>query len=953
LARGAESDYKFFGRTRPHYHIEVTMNLVLVKLFATALALAQVTTRPDAVKTEFDHANDQPEVAQLLKDGCAHMRKAFDIEDLNLDVLIDTALEDPQAVAGEIRAFRGINFEDLHAAYKQFCRNETVENSPFDLKQVIEFYNKVAANIPDHGKLKNLKLPGTSVVFDNKGEKFAELFESDHRRVWVPLKEIPAPVQLAFLAAEDKRFYQHKGIDERGLIRAFISNIAEPGRPRGGSTITQQVAKNLLVGDDVSYERKIREMIVASRIDHALSKQEILEVYLNSIYLGRGSWGIDMAARGYFKKPASQLTLTEGAMLAAMAKGPAYYSPDRYPERARERYAYVLKRMQEDKIEGSESLVPGKTPGPRIVPYERPRRESGFHFVDHLMREARTLVGMQSLTVESYTVRSTINARLQRAAEAALQEGLARYEIKANRVKYDGAELSLGEVTARVMTEQNTRALRRGRVVKPIWQIALQSARLPLYDVHWPVAVVLERRPDGGRTQIKVGLRDGRIAPLTVPETVDPAAIKINDVIFVQVIEGKRRSDVRAELRVRPKVQGAALVLENRTGRILAMVGGFSYPLSQLNRTTQAYRQPGSSIKPLTYLAALHRGLQPNTLVLDLPVTLPPIPEVTTHHWTPKNYDGGSSGMLTLRRALENSKNMVTARLLDGGIDKDPIKSLERVCDLAQQAKIYSECMKNYPFVLGAQALRMIDLAAFYATIASEGTRIAPYSIDSIEQNGRAVYRRQTAAPVVLADGDRVAFYQLRTMLEGVVARGTAASIKHLTQYVGGKTGTTDNENDAWFVGFTSDVTVAVWVGYDNARGKRTLGHGGTGGRVAVPIVEPIIQAAWTHQSPKSLLPSPSTEAARQLKALPIDVNSGERIAAKHGGFTEYFRLDGGKRLRDTRYALVDRRRAVARSEPRPARAAVEDRPHALPAAGARAGMLERRPRTLRELFGL
>ena len=255
----------------------------------------------------------------------------------------------------------------------------------------------------------------------------------------MPLKQIPEYVQLAFVAAEDKRFYQHKGIDERGLIRAFITNIAEPGRPQGGSTITQQVAKNLLVGDDVSYERKIREMIVASRIDQALSKDEILEIYLNSIYLGRGAWGIDMAAHGYFKKPASALTVTEGAMLAAMAKGPAYFSPDRYPERARERYAYVLKRMQEDKIAGAENVNPGVTGGPRIVPYEKPRREGGFHFVEHLMREAKTLVGMAVADVG--ILHGPLDHQRQAAArhrEQALQDGLARYEGKSGRADLPG-----------------------------------------------------------------------------------------------------------------------------------------------------------------------------------------------------------------------------------------------------------------------------------------------------------------------------------------------------------------------------------------------------------------------------------------------------------------------------------------------------------------------------------
>src|SRR5471030_1328662 len=374
------------------------MNLILVKMFATALALAQVTTRPESLKTEFDPVNDQAAVVQLLKDGCTHMRKAFDIEDLNLDSLIDTAMEDPNAIAGEIRAFRGINFDDLLIAYKQFCGNEPFDATRFDLKPVIEFYNGVASNLPDHMRLKNLKLPGTSVVLDGKGEKFAELFETDQRRVWVPLSQIPEYVQRAFVAAEDKRFYQHKGIDERGLIRAFITNIAEPGRTQGGSTITQQVAKNLLVGDDVSYERKIREMIVAVRIDHDLSKNEILEVYINSIYLGRGSWGIDMAAQSYFKKPASALTVTEAALLAGLAKGPAYFNPDRYPARARERQAYVIKRLEEDKFIASEVATNAISTDRKSVPYERPRRSAGFYFTDHIVREARTLVGMQSLT---------------------------------------------------------------------------------------------------------------------------------------------------------------------------------------------------------------------------------------------------------------------------------------------------------------------------------------------------------------------------------------------------------------------------------------------------------------------------------------------------------------------------------------------------------------------------
>ena len=441
------------------------MNLILVKMFATALALGQVTTRPDAVKTEFDPIDDQVEVVQILKDGCAHMRKAFDIEDLNLDDLIDTALQDPQMVDRRDQGVSRHQFRRpaprLQAVLQQ---GETVENSPFDIGEVIEFYNKAVADLPDHNKLKGLKLPGTSVVLDGKGERFAELFESDHRRTWVPLSAIPEYVQQAFIAAEDKRFYQHKGIDERGLIRAFISNLAQPGRPQGGSTITQQVAKNLLVGDDVSYERKIREMIVAARLDTALSKAEILEVYLNSIFLGRGSWGIDMAARSYFKKPASALSLTEGALLAGMAKGPAYFSPDRSPERSRERYSYVLKRMAGGEGRRGRSAHPAhrraaahralrEAAARNRLPLRRSPDARGAHARRHAVADGRSPTRCVRPSTPSCSAPPKPRCR---TASRATKPGT-------HRAQFTGPEVNLGETVARVDTEQRTRAQRRGR----------------------------------------------------------------------------------------------------------------------------------------------------------------------------------------------------------------------------------------------------------------------------------------------------------------------------------------------------------------------------------------------------------------------------------------------------------------------------------------------------------
>jgi membrane peptidoglycan carboxypeptidase len=402
------------------------METILVKIFATALALSQVTTAPDDVKTQFDRTADQQEVGRLLQAGCLHMRKAFDIEDINLDDLISTALDDPQAMTGEIKAFRGINFSDLHVAYRQFCKGEQVEKPAADLADVIDFYNKAAADLPDHTRLKGLRMPGASVVLDGKGQRFAEVFEENQRRVWIPVTEIPEHVQKSFIAAEDKRFFQHKGIDERGLIRAFIGNLANSRRPQGGSTITQQVVKNLLVGDNLTYERKIREMIVATRLEHALSKAEILEIYLNSTYLGRSAWGIEMAARSYFGKPAKQLGLAEGALLAGLTKGPNFYNPDRHPERARERLGYVLTRLQEDGTITQEQSARALSPMPVLIPHERPRRNLAFHFVDQVGREAKSLAGIEGITAASYTVRSTVNVQLQRAAEQSMQEGLRR-----------------------------------------------------------------------------------------------------------------------------------------------------------------------------------------------------------------------------------------------------------------------------------------------------------------------------------------------------------------------------------------------------------------------------------------------------------------------------------------------------------------------------------------------
>ncbi|MER2266019.1 penicillin-binding protein 1A [Methylobacterium oxalidis] len=907
------------------------MNTILIKLFATALTLSQVTTRPDTVRTQFDPAKDGAEVVQILRDGCAHMRKAFDIEDINLDELISTAMEDPSAVAGAgaPKLLHGLDIGELNTSYRQFCKGESPANSPFDAAEVIAFYNKAAADLPSAEALKDAKLPGASVILDGAGKPYAETFEANGRRLTVPIASVPPLVRKAFVAAEDKRFESHHGIDERGVIRAFIGNLASPGRPQGGSTITQQVVKNLSVGDDVTYERKIREMIVAARLERILGKPEILGLYLNGIYLGRGAYGIEMAARSYFGKSVGDLTLPEAALLAGMPKGPNYYSPDKYPDRARERRAYVLSRLKEEGAITEEQMAQAVKADLGLKPVETARRDSGFYVVDHLAREARTFGGIESLTSASYTVRSTVNAGLQRAVETVLQDGLANYERATGRQSFTGPELNLAEAVRKIESAAPAAAAAvpeagaqpppkpaaeaAGRKAikaaqarqpaakpagsKPAWQRALESARAPLYDVHWPLAVVLET----GRGAVRVGLADGRVASLD--PGIARGKLQLYDAVRVKLRESK--GSLRAEIRVRPTVQGAALVLENRTGRILAMAGGFSYPVSQLNRVTQAVRQPGSTLKPLTYLAALNAGLQPNTLVMDSAVTLPPIGGIGDS-WSPKNYDGGGAGATTLRRGLEFSKNLVTARLLQGGIAEKAPASLQRVCDIALEAQIYAECERYYPFVLGAQPVRMLDLAAFYAAVANEGARPTPYALEGIERDGKPLYLHAAREPVRIGSADRVAFYQLKTMLQGVTSHGTAAALARNAAYVAGKTGTSENENDAWFAGFTNEITVVVWVGYDNADGtRRTLGRGQTGGHVSVPIAGAILQAAWANGVPRTPLSPPSQEARRNLIDLPIEPRSGERVAG--GGFLEHFRTQGDGRMADTQYRLVPR----------------------------------------------
>jgi membrane carboxypeptidase/penicillin-binding protein len=377
--------------------------------------------------------------------------------------------------------------------------------------------------------------------------------------------------------------------------------------------------------------------------------------------------------------------------------------------------------------------------------------------------------------------------------------------------------------------------------------------------------VVIEGAGDKKKGGIRVGLSDGRVLPLDVPTRKIRDALALNDVVYAHIDDGKTP---KAEMRVRPKVEGAAVVLDSRSGKILAMAGGFSFPLSQLNRSTQSWRQPGSALKPVSYLAALKAGLGPKSFVYDTPITLPPIDGFKKEdYWTPKNYSGGSSGKITLEQALARSRNLATVHLLDGGIAATPKESLDRVCEIAMEAKLYEKCEPFFPFVLGAQPVRVIDLTAFYAAVANEGIRPTPYAIESITDKDRIIYQHEPSSTPV-GPPDPARFVQLKTMLQGVVERGTATSLRAFAPYVAGKTGTTDDAADTWFVGFSNDVTVGVWVGYDNADGERRSLGDATGNRVAAPIFGAIMQGVWDDYAPRTVLAPPSKQMKIQLAAL-------------------------------------------------------------------------------------
>lgn len=743
----------------------------------------------------------------------------------------------------------------------------------------------ITEDLPDYTVLKDYQPPVTTRVHAADGTLLAEF--ARERRLFQPIETIPPHVIAAFLSAEDKEFYSHFGIDIAGVIRAARDNLEQMAGGGGGnlvgaSTITQQVAKNFLLSSEQTWDRKIKEALLALRIENTFSKDKILELYLNEIFLGLNSYGVAAAALNYFDKALYELSYSEAAYLAALPKGPANYHPFRRPEAAIERRNWVLDRMAENGYISFADAEVYKAEDLNVIPRRGGSQlYSAEYFTEDVRRQLGALYGEDQLYGGGMSVRTSLDPRLQALARRALMDGL---------IRFDQARGFHG-IVATIETEGD-------------WGIPLSKVT-PLRDVpEWQLAVVLRME----NNLAHIGLRptidvDGRVdrarveAQLPGPEVSwvsQPLSqiLSVGDVIYVEPVADKPGIYT---LRQVPEIEGGLVAMDPRTGRVLAMVGGFSFAESEFNRATQAMRQPGSSFKPFVYAAALDNGYTPASVVLDAPLE---IVNADGSVWRPENYAQQFYGPQTLRRGIELSRNVMTVRLA-----KD--LGMPMIAEYARLFGIYDNMMPVLSMALGSGETTVLRLTAAYATIANGGRKITPTLIDRIQDRyGNTIYRHDErlcdgceqeewsgqGVPYVIDNRpqvlDPMTAYQITSMMEGVVQRGTGTAVRRLNRPVAGKTGTTNDYKDAWFVGFTPELAVGVYVGYDI---PRSMGRTSTGGELAAPIFADFVEAAL-HGQP----PTPFTMPPGMLQEW-IDPATGVAIAG--GGVREAFKPGTGANL--------------------------------------------------------
>lgn len=690
----------------------------------------------------------------------------------------------------------------------------------FGVLAVVLIFQHYTQDLPSTDQLANYDPAVVTRLYAADGKLMAEY--AVEKRFFLPLSAIPKHVQQAFISAEDRNFYSHQGVDFWGLARAIKENLSNMGSGRsmvGGSTITQQVVKNFLLTSEKSLERKVKEAILANRISKTYSKEKILELYLNEIYLGQGTYGVAAAAINYFGKSLDELSIEEAAMLAAMPKAPAYYDPAKNYDRALARRNYVLKRMQEDGFvedaEATRALATQITTRPR----DKSETARADFFAEEVRRNLASMYGSNVLYEGGLFVKTTLNPTLQDAADKGLRHALMLYD---QRHGYRGPVATLKHDMADWPTS--------------LERIA-QEKTLTLYEGQ---QLAMIRRIEGG--VLTIGLMNGKEAKLEKADYswAGSPAFSMGDVILIEKQEAK---DGYKLIQV-PAVNGALVVLEAATGKVLALSGGYSYAGSEFNRATQAKRQPGSAFKPFVYLTALESGFSPTSIIVDGPVSLSQGPGLPM--WTPKNYEGQYLGPTTFRNGLEKSRNAMTVRIAQ-------MIGIKRIARVAQRFGIYDELpAPNYSMTLGAKETTVMKLANAYGMVANGGRRISPWLIERIDdRNGATIFRRDTRiceecnlaaaekldpTPPTLPDerervlDPRVA-YQITSILQGAAKRGTGTATNVLGRTIAGKTGTTNESRDTWFVGYTPDIVVATYVGFDT---PKPMGSKETGGRVAI-----------------------------------------------------------------------------------------------------------------------
>ena len=678
--------------------------------------------------------------------------------------------------------------------------------------------------LPDYKFLKSYKPPVSSKVYAGEGQLVSDF--SKEKRIFVPYNAVPPKVINSFLSAEDKNFFSHPGVDAKGVIRATINNISNviySKRLEGASTITQQVAKNFLLSNEVSINRKIKEAILAFRIERALSKKRILELYLNQIYLGQGAYGIASASLEYFNKPISELNYAEAALLAALPKAPSKYNPYKNPELAKFRRNLVLKNLLDNNYLKNEDYI--KLINTKIELKKRKKifLEDTRYYVEDIRKYVVDKFGFEKVYKKGLNIKTPLNLELQKIATVSLRKGLERYDRRKGW---------RGPLTNKKNLDD--------------WNNDLEKYKLEK-SIGWQLAII--NKVNKFNTLIKTiedeaGVIDYENISWTKKEFGE--LFKKGDVIYVKKIKNDKY-----ELKQLPKVNGGIVVMDPFTGRVYALSGGFSFKKSEFNRASQALRQPGSAFKPFIYALALENNFSPNTLILDAPLVLEQGSDLKM--WKPENYGKKFYGPSTFRMGLEKSRNLMTVRIAQEiGVDK--------IVDFSKQLGIYENPQELLSIALGSAETTLLKLTSAYCSFVNGGKKINPILIDRIQDSeGVTFFNTETRS---CKDCDQISYfsesipkisdnfyqvispqsaYQVTSILEGAIKRGTGKRLRDLNLDIAGKTGTTNKNTDTWFVGFTSKLVIGVYVGMDE---PKSLGRYETGAKTAMPIFKDFVKKA-------------------------------------------------------------------------------------------------------------